>query len=265
MDNQHPSFFKNEIFLYFKINMEERTCDNCFLNKTIDKYRKYTERDDSFSKTCKKCLNEKDKNRKKIKRQNKIMTIMAKCEKCNEEKTLINFAKLKKFYKKKICLLCYPKFLTEQKTEWCRNESKSNINYRLKKSLAARLRSVLIKNDSTMNYIGCNIQYLREWFEYNFTNEMTWDNYGSYWSIDHVLPVNKFDLTDENSKLRCWNWSNLVPVTTKYNSSKKSSFDIDQINNIKKKLEKFKEEGSTTKWFSEEFLLDFDTFDINSF
>jgi len=276
MDNQHPSFFKNEIFLYFKINMEERTCDNCFLNKTIDKYRKYTERDDSFSKTCKKCLNEKDKNRKKIKRQNKIMTIMAKCEKCNEEKTLINFAKLKKFYKKKICLLCYPKFLTEQKTEWCRNESKSNINYRLKKSLAARLRTVLIKNDSTMNYIGCNIQYLREWFEYNFTNEMTWDNYGSYWSIDHVLPVNKFDLTDENSKLRCWNWSNLVPVTVKYNSSKKSSFDIplpkssikgkvDQINNIKKKLEKFKEEGSTTKWFSEEFLLDFDTFDINSF
>ena len=75
------------------------------------------------------------------------------------------------------------------------------MNYRIKKSLAARLRTVLVKNDSTMNYIGCNIQYLREWFEYNFTSEMNWDNYGSYWSIDHIIPVCKFDLTIEDEKL----------------------------------------------------------------
>ena len=105
-----------------------------------------------------------------------------------------------------------------------------------------------------MNYIGCNIQYLREWFEYNFAPEMTWDNYGSYWSIDHIIPVCKFDLTKTDEKLKCWNWSNLMPVTVKYNSSKKK-IDINQINYILKKLEKFKEEGSTTKWFSEEFIL----------
>jgi hypothetical protein len=83
---------------------------------------------------------------------------------------------------------------------------------------------------------------------------MNWDNYGSYWSIDHVIPVCKFDLTDENENLKCWNWTNLMPVTVKYNSSKKE-IDMNQINNIFKKIEKFKEEGSTTKWFSEEFIL----------
>ena len=230
----------------------DKLCDKCDLSYSIDNYRKYSET--KFGKTCKKCLNELDKTRKKNLRQQKAENTIAKCEKCQEEKALKCFAKLKKFYKKKICLSCYPKFLTEQKTAWCKNEHNTNINYRIKKSLAARLRTVLVKNDSTMNYIGCNIQYLREWFEYNFTSEMNWDNYGSYWSIDHIIPVCKFDLTLEDEKFKCSNWSNLMPVTIKYNSSKKE-IDMDQINSILNKLEKFKEEGSTTKWFSCEFIL----------
>ena len=229
-----------------------RMCDKCIQTKPIDKYRKYCE--NSYSKTCKKCLNELDKIRKKNQRQKKAETFLAKCEKCDEEKVLKDFAKLKKFYKKKICISCYPDFLREQKTEWCRNESITNINYRLKKSLAARLRNVLNKNDTTMNYIGCNIQYLREWFEYNFNSEMNWENYGSFWSIDHIIPVCKFDLTIEDEKLKCWNWSNLMPVTIKYNSSKKE-IDMNQVNFILNKIQKFKEEGSTTKWFSGEFIL----------
>jgi hypothetical protein len=199
-----------------------------------------------------------DKIRKKNIRQKKAEIYLAKCEKCNEEKVLKDFAKLKKFYKKKICLSCYPKFLTEQKIEWCKNQHNTNINYRLKKSLAARLRNVLFKTDITMNYIGCNIQYLREWFEYNFTSEMNWDNYASYWSIDHIIPVCKFDLTIENEKLKCWNWSNLMPVPIQYNSTKKE-IDMCQIDYILDKIQKFKEEGSTTKWFSEELLLNLET------
>ena len=232
--------------------INEKICDKCEVNYPISSYRKYNET--SIGKTCKKCLNELDKIRKKNLRQKRSETVFVKCEKCQEEKALKCFAKLKKFYKKKICRSCYPNFLTEQKTEWCKNEHDTNINYRIKKSLAARLRAVIIKNDSTMNYIGCNIQYLREWFEYNFTSEMNWDNYGSYWSIDHIIPVCKFELTVEDEKLKCCNWTNLMPVTVKYNSSKKS-IDMEQIQYIVNKIEKFKEEGSTTKWFSSEFIL----------
>jgi hypothetical protein len=195
-----------------------------------------------------------DKIRKKHLRQQKQDNCLAKCEKCNNEKILKDFAKLKKFYKKKICLDCYPTFLKEQKTEWCKNEHNTNMNYRIKKSLAARLRNVLNKNDTTMNYIGCNIQYFREWLEYNFTGEMNWDNYGSFWSIDHIIPVCKFNLSVEDEKFKCWNWSNMMPVTVNYNSSKKNIV-MEQINYIIEKIEKFKEEGSTTKWFSSEFIL----------
>lgn len=233
----------------------DKACKKCGTIKPIDQYRQ--RKIDTFAGTCKACQNEYDKIRKKNLRTQRSETLMITCEKCGTEKALKHFAKLKKFYKQKICLDCYPRFVTEQKTEWCRKESKSNANYRLKKSLAARLRTVLKKTDRTMNYIGCNIQYLREWFVYNFTPEMNWDNYGSYWSIDHIIPVCKFDLTDDTEKLICWNWSNLVPATVKYNSAKKE-IDLNQVTNTITKLEKFKEEGSTTKWFSGEFMLSLD-------
>jgi len=231
---------------------QTKTCYQCNIEKTLNSYKKYNEI--RYSPTCKSCLNENDKIRKINSRRIKSETILAKCEKCDEEKPLKNFAKLKKYYKKKICSSCYPLFLREQKNEWCRNESNNNINYRLKKSLASRLRNVFIKNDTTMNYVGCNIQYLREWFEYNFTKEMNWDNYASYWTIDHIVPVCKFDLTNETEKMKCWNWTNMMPVSVKFNSSKKK-IDMNQINYILEKIQTFKEEGSTTKWFSEEFAL----------
>ena len=197
--------------------INEKLCDKCEVNYPISSYRKYNET--SIGKTCKKCLNELDKIRKKNLRQKRSETVFVKCEKCQEEKALKCFAKLKKFYKKKICRSCYPNFLTEQKTEWCKNEHNTNINYRIKKSLAARLRTVIVKNDSTMNYIGCNIQYLREWFEYNFTSEMNWDNYGGTknhnnesWHIDHILPCASFDLSNIEQQKKCFHYTNLQPL-----------------------------------------------------
>jgi hypothetical protein len=61
-------------------------------------------------------------------------------------------------------------------------------------------------------------------------------------------------LTLEDEKLKCCNWTNLMPVTIKFNSSKKE-IDMNQIDYIVEKIKKFKEEGSTTKWFSCEFIL----------
>jgi hypothetical protein len=235
---------------------ETKICRRCGITKPMNEFRKYSRENPNlvYTSTCRPCLNEDDKLRKINAREKKHTTTLTTCEMCHEDKPLCNFAKLKKNYKKKICNSCYPDFLREQKNNWCNAESKSNMNYRIKKSLAARLRNVLSKNDTTMNYIGCNIQYLREWLEYNFTEGMNWENYGKYWSIDHIIPVCKFDLTNDIEKMQCWNWTNLMPVTVNFNSSKKN-IDMEQINYILQKIEMFKEEGSTTKWFSEEFAL----------
>ena len=59
--------------------INEKICDKCEVNYPISSYRKYNET--SIGKTCKKCLNELDKIRKKNLRQKRSETIFVKCEK----------------------------------------------------------------------------------------------------------------------------------------------------------------------------------------
>ena len=54
-----------------------------------------------------------------------------------------------------------------------------------------------------------------------------------------------------------------MPVSIKYNSSKKT-INMSQIHYIVEKIKKFKEEGSTTKWFSSEFILNLELAEIKS-
>jgi len=191
----------------------------------------------------------------------KLNTFMKKCEICNENKLLKNFEKLKKYYKKQICSVCFPSFIAGQKNKSIKND---NVNYRLKKSLALCLRNVIKnKNNSIIHYLGCNIPYLREWIEFNFNIEMSWENYNIYWTIVHLIPIHSLDLTKEEDILIYWNWKYLYPVPINTNpitspvilNTITYPFDLQQITCIIKKLEKFKEEGSTTKWFSGDFLL----------
>ena len=73
--------------------MTEKQCTKCSITKTLNCFRKYNE--NSYSNTCKKCLNEMDKQRKKNMRLLRSETYMVKCEKCCLEKALKDFAKLK--------------------------------------------------------------------------------------------------------------------------------------------------------------------------
>ena len=68
--------------------MDEKICDKCKILQPMDKFRKYTDKKNSFSCSCKKCLNEMDKIRKKNKRQKKSESFLAKCEKSFQEKLL---------------------------------------------------------------------------------------------------------------------------------------------------------------------------------
>ena len=55
--------------------MEQKECTDCKVIKPLNEYRKYrkdTDRENSYAKTCKQCLNERDKIRKKNLRQKKI-------------------------------------------------------------------------------------------------------------------------------------------------------------------------------------------------
>ena len=58
------------------------------------------------------------------------------------------------------------------------------------------------KCEKSIKYLGCDIKQLKSWLIFQFDECMTMDNYGSYWSLDHILPLSLFDLTKiENQKI----------------------------------------------------------------
>ena len=60
-------------------NIMEKKCVKCEINRPIERFRKYCE-NNSYGATCKSCLNELDKIRKKDVRRKKYETQLVKCE-----------------------------------------------------------------------------------------------------------------------------------------------------------------------------------------
>jgi hypothetical protein len=69
--------------------------------------------------------------------------------------------------------------------------------------------------------VGWNIKTLIKRLEKQFSDGMTWDNYGK-WHIDHIIPQNAFHYTSPNDIdfKRCWALSNLKPLWAEDNIAK---------------------------------------------
>ena len=97
-------------------------------------------------------------------------------------------------------------------------------NYKLVCLLRAGTRRIIIngckKNCKTLTMLDCSVEFIRQWLESRFDSEMTWDNHGKYWHIDHFMPVVCFDLSKPDNQNICFHWTNLQPLEGKANLSK---------------------------------------------
>ncbi len=76
-----------------------------------------------------------------------------------------------------------------------------------------------------MELIGCSSKELESYLETQFTEGMTWDNYGYYgWHIDHIKPCASFDLSDPEQQKLCFHYSNLQPLWAKENIKKSNKY-----------------------------------------
>ena len=53
--------------------------------------------------------------------------------------------------------------------------------------------------------------------------KMTWSNYGTYWHIDHVIPIASFDLSNEQDRVKAFHYTNLQPLEAVKNMKKGST------------------------------------------
>ena len=102
--------------------------------------------------------------------------------------------------------------------QWQANRMTADSSFRLRSNLASLINTAIrkqfgVKANRTHELIGCTIAELRQHLEAQFTDGMSWDNYGrNGWHIDHVRPCASFDLSDPEQQRQCFHYSNLQPL-----------------------------------------------------
>lgn len=196
------------------------------------------------------------------------------CEYCGLQKEKDLFSRVKYGI---VCKICQPQYVLDQKKEYhklhykdyydknreklvqksilwnqanpdkralmrktYRESHKNEIDFRIKENLGFRLRTCLKKNNiKFVEFLQCDIPFLKTWLDFNFTEGMNWNNYGSYWHIDHIIPCKFFKGKSVEEQYKCWVWSNLAPLESKKNASKGSKIDNELIEHYKNRVAEF--------------------------
>ena len=66
--------------------------------------------------------------------------------------------------------------------------------------------------ESSLKYMGCSPSEYTLYLEQQFLPEMNWENHGSGWEIDHIIPIASFDFSDEEQIKQCFHFSNHQPL-----------------------------------------------------
>ena len=126
------------------------------------------------------------------------------------------------------------KAIQTRQTKTQRERKKIDANYKLSCSLRNRLLHALKaqstdKTISTFNLLSCDIKQFTEWLEFQFDKEMTFENHGTYWHMDHCIPCSKWDLTNEENQKKCFHWSNIQPMKALDNIVKNNNMNVKEI------------------------------------
>jgi len=111
-------------------------------------------------------------------------------------------------------------------------KKRSTVSGRVEENLRDRLRSALrgvAKASTTKGLLGCTVGELRKHLSAQFTEGMTWDNYGHRgWHIDHIKPCACFDLGEADQQRECFHYTNLQPLWATDNLRKGAKFRDDK-------------------------------------
>lgn len=238
--------------------VQQKVCTGCSLEKGFDSYSKNKRNKDGKEAKCKECMKlkynqNKETNKISVKKwREKNPDYMKQYGQSEKSK-----AYHKQYYKehsqeykdrKKEWRAEHPEReketrakynkenkekLNEYHRKWKETKRNTDVNYRLQSNLSRRIRYELNtllqgkKAKRTTEYIGCTIDDLKLHLEKKFVSDMTWENYGSAWHIDHILPCSSWNFQDSFECACCWNYRNLQPMFASENQSKNDRFNKD--------------------------------------
>jgi len=211
----------------------ERTCNTCSIKLTPENQVKNRP-------GCKSCYNTKKKEYKKANKEK-----LAESSKLYYERNKENISEYYKnhYIQNKDTYMANNRKWREENRETINKKANerfaNNPIAKLKKVCRTRIYNVLKgkSNDSTLKLIDCDPEFLLSWLQYNFKDSMNFENHGSFWHIDHVIPCSLFNLEDEEEISHCFRWTNLQPLEGSKNTSKQNKLDkyevIEHYNKVK--------------------------------
>lgn len=108
--------------------------------------------------------------------------------------------------------------IDRKKRSTAKGKLSDNVSRAIRKSLGLGVKN----GRHWEGMVGYSIDQLKAHLEKKFKAGMNWKNFGSYWNIDHKIPVVAFNFNapgDLDFK-RCWALENLQPLEARINFSK---------------------------------------------
>jgi hypothetical protein len=102
----------------------------------------------------------------------------------------------------------------------------TDAGHRLHLSISVLVRRALGQDKAGRSWealVGYSLADLRQHLERQFVKGMSWENYGSHWHVDHIVPRSlfSFDSAGHNTDFKaCWSLSNLRPLWATENRKK---------------------------------------------
>jgi uncharacterized protein (DUF983 family) len=211
--------------------MTTKTCSKCTENKLIDYFIK--ERN-----ICKDCNNLARRQqyhtdeafRKKVIKErceSKHKKVVLRAKQLEEQQLMIGI-------ENKTCRYCN---VIKHKDRFrhnrlkCRDCERDDPHEKYKRYIRTRIYNCLKNHNKTkhsIDYLGCTtLEYSDYIFSYNESYNL--ENYGKIWHIDHVIPISKFDLNNQEKQLIAFNWRNTMPLSCRENLSKNNKIIKEQV------------------------------------
>lgn len=239
--------------------MQTKTCTKCNVQKPITEFGNDKSKSDGKQPSCKNCKSQTDKaykstNRDKVKENDKRYyeqnseAIKARVKQWYQANKEHHLARSKLWRKNN-----YDKWVSGKKrwleankdkmkkyiNDYIKEKYQNDMQYRIKSICASRIRSLVRNDASTFDLIGCNYDFFHDWIEYQFDENMTWENIGQYWHFDHVVPCSSYDLSNKDELEECFHWSNMRPLEAQQNLKKHDKVLPDVINQHATTVERF--------------------------